>query len=72
MEPMGSNNYRLGPKALGFSGIYLLDGATLSMVAENAVYPNLAWSLRRPGLFEITTGLYAGATMKRKTAGSRP
>jgi len=72
MEPMGSNNYRLGPKALGFSGIYLFDGATLSMVAENAVYPNLAWSLRRPGLFEITTGLYAGATMKRKTAGSRP
>ena len=72
LEPMGSNNYRLGPKGLGLSGIYLFDGATLSMVAENAVYPNLAWSLRKPGLFEMVAGPYAGATMKRKTAGSRP
>jgi FtsZ-binding cell division protein ZapB len=72
LEPMGSNNYRLGPKGLGFSGIYLFDGATLSMVAENAAYPKLAWSLRKPGLFEVVAGPYAGATMKRKTAGSRP
>jgi FtsZ-binding cell division protein ZapB len=72
LEPMGSNNYRLGPKSLGFSGIYLFDGAILSMVAENAAYPNLAWSLRKPGPFEVVAGPYAGATMKRKTAGSRP
>ncbi len=71
LEPMGSNNYRLGPKSLGFSGIYLFDGATLSLVGENAAHPNLAWSLRRPGLFEVVAGPYAGATMKRKTAASR-
>jgi outer membrane murein-binding lipoprotein Lpp len=72
LEPMGSNNYRLGPKSLGFSGIYLFDGAILSMVAENAAYPNLAWSLRKPGLFEVVAGHYAATTMKRKTAASRP
>jgi hypothetical protein len=68
---MGSNNYRLGPKSLAFSGIYLFDGATLSMVAENPRYPNLAWSLRKPGLFEVVAGPYAGATMRRRIAGPR-
>jgi hypothetical protein len=68
LEGMGSNNYRLGPRNLGFSGIYLFDGATLSLVGENRAYPNLAWSLKQPGLFEMKTGPYAGATMRRQVA----
>ena len=69
LEALGSNNYRLGPRNLGFSGIYLFDGATLSMVGENPRYPDLVWSLKKPGLLEMASGPYAGATMRRKIAG---
>ncbi len=68
LEGMGSNNYRLAPPNLGFSGIYLFDGAALSLVGENPAHLDLAWSLRQAGLFEMKTGPYAGATMRRQVA----
>ena len=66
LEALGSNNYRLGPQNLGFSGIYRFDGTTLSMVGENPGYPDLVWSLKKPGLFEMVAGHYAGASMREK------
>jgi cell division protein FtsB len=69
LEALGSNNYRLGPQNLGFSGIYLFDGATLSMVGENPGYPDLVWSRKKPGLFEMAAGHFAGASMRRIVAG---
>ena len=69
LEALGSNNYRLGPRNLAFSGIYRFDGTTLSMVAENPVSPDLVWSLKKPGLFEMLGGHYVGASMRRKVAG---
>ena len=69
LEALGSNNYRLGPQNLGFSGIYRFDGTTLSMVAENPGYPDLVWSMKKPGLFEMVAGHYVGASMRRKVAG---
>ncbi len=67
LEALGSNNYRLGPQDLDFRGIYLFDGATLSMVGENPSYPNLVWSLKKPGLFEMVAGHYVGASMRRRS-----
>jgi septal ring factor EnvC (AmiA/AmiB activator) len=69
LEGMGSNNYRLTPPNIAFSGIYLFDGASLSLVGENTQFPNLVWSLKQPGLFEMKAGPYAGATMKRQAPG---
>ncbi len=69
LEALGSNNYRLGPQNLGFSGIYLFDGTTLSMVGENPGYPDLVWSRKKPGLFEMAAGHFAGASMRRTVAG---
>jgi predicted RNase H-like nuclease (RuvC/YqgF family) len=72
LEALGSNNYRLGPKNLGFSGIYLFDGAALSMVGENPRYPDLVWSMKKAGLFELVAGHYVGASMTRTVAGGSP
>ena len=69
LEALGSNNYRLGPQNLAFSGIYLFDGATLSMVGENPSYPDLVWSMKKRGLFEMVAGHYVGASMRRKVTG---
>jgi hypothetical protein len=69
LEALVHNRYRLKPESLAFSGVYEFDGNTLSMVAENPAYPDLVWSMKGPGLFEITAGTYAGAAMKKKVAG---
>jgi chromosome segregation ATPase len=69
IEALADNRFRLGPQSLAFSGVYQFDGKTLSMVAENAAYPNLVWTMKAPGQFEMTEGRYAGASMKRKAAG---
>ena len=69
LEALGSNNYRLGPQNLGFSGVYRFDGRTLSLVGENPRYPDLVWSMKKPGLFEMVAGHYAGASMRRKVGG---
>jgi hypothetical protein len=66
LEALANNRYRLGPQNLAFHGVYQFDGKTLSMVAENAGYPNLVWSMTKPGQFEILEGSYAGASMRRK------
>jgi hypothetical protein len=66
LEALASNRYRLGPQNLAFHGVYQFDGKTLSMVAENAGYPNLVWSMTKPGQFEMLEGSYAGASMRRK------
>jgi hypothetical protein len=73
LEFLADNRVRLGPKGsnLVFTGVYQFDGKTLSMVAENAGYPDLAWTMKKPGLFEIVKGSYAGASMKRKVAAER-
>ncbi|MBN1589121.1 MAG: hypothetical protein JW888_06380 [Pirellulales bacterium] len=63
------NRYRLVPKSLAFSGVYEFDGTKLSMVAENPGYPDLAWSKKGPGLFEMVGDDYKGALMRRKAAG---
>jgi myosin heavy subunit len=69
LEALVNNRYRLKPESLAFSGVYEFDGNTLSMVAENPAYPDLVWSMKGPGLFEITAGTYAGAAMKKKVVG---
>ena len=69
LEVLGSNRVRLvGKPNLVFNGVYQFDGKTLSMAAENPVFPNFVWSLKKPGLFEMTAGGYLGASMKRKVA----
>jgi hypothetical protein len=72
LEALATDRYRLKPESIVFGGVYEFDGNTLSMVAENPAYPDLVWFLRRPGLFEMTTGNYAGATMKKKVVGGTP
>ena len=66
LAALGNNRYRLSPQGLAFHGVYEFDGETLSMVAENRGYPDLVWSLAKPGVFEMIEGNYLGATMKRK------
>ena len=58
LEPLPNNRYRLGPKNLAYHGVYEFDGKTLSMVGENPGYPDLVWSMKKPGLFEMVTGNY--------------
>jgi outer membrane murein-binding lipoprotein Lpp len=68
LEALGANSYRLGPQNLAFSGIYQFDGNNLSLIGENTRDPNMAWSLKKPGAFEMVSGRYIGALMRKRAS----